>query len=81
LGPSFRPVKGDVGGNIDKLRKTLERRSEKRTIQQLVLSEQVNGNRIDLNGASTALLWYSRFHEQLSEMSILAMLICNVTLY
>jgi hypothetical protein len=64
LGPSFRPVKGDVGGNIDKLMKNLERRSEKRTIQQLILSDLMHRKRIDANDASTALLWYSRFLER-----------------
>ena len=60
LGPVFGPVKSDVGGNIDKLRKQCVLYPDVRTIQQLVLNERKHSTRIDPNGAASALLWYNR---------------------
>ena len=59
LGPVFKPVKGDVGGNIEKLRKHSALHPHKRTIRELVLSE-IGTKKLDSGSAAAALLWYHR---------------------
>jgi hypothetical protein len=71
LGPVFSPVKGDVGGNIDKLLKQYMTHPDKRTVQQLVLHEREMSPRIDPNGAASALLWYSRYHGYISKLFLI----------
>lgn len=65
LGPVFGPVKGDVGGNIEKLRKQCKQHPDKKSLQQLVLHERKVSPRMDPDGAASALLWYNRYMKML----------------
>jgi hypothetical protein len=60
LGSVFAPVKSDIGGNIQKLKKALEKNADKRSIQMLIVAEKAAGKHKDATAASSALLWFSR---------------------
>uniref|UniRef100_A0A7S0N890 Glycolipid transfer protein domain-containing protein n=1 Tax=Cryptomonas curvata TaxID=233186 RepID=A0A7S0N890_9CRYP len=60
LGTIFTPVKSDVGGNVEKLKKSRANNAAATTLQQLIRAEKAAGTHKDKNGASTALLWFKR---------------------
>ncbi len=60
LGTIFTPVKSDVNGNVEKLKKARQQNPSATTLQQLILAEKKAGTHKDKNGASTALLWFKR---------------------
>jgi hypothetical protein len=53
----FSPVKSDIGGNIAKLKTALSQKSNKVSLQKLVLDEKAAGKSKD---SATSLLWFSR---------------------
>jgi hypothetical protein len=63
LGKVFFPVKSDVGGNVDKLKKALAA-APAETLQALILAEKATGKHKDKNSAACALLWFKRCHRR-----------------
>jgi hypothetical protein len=66
LGTIFTPVKSDVGGNVEKLKKARASNPAATTLQQLIRAEKAAGAHKDKNGASTALLWFKRSDDAIS---------------
>lgn len=65
LGKVFFPVKSDVGGNVDKLKKALAA-APAETLQALILAEKATGKHKDKNSAACALLWFKRCQRRAS---------------
>ena len=55
----FKPVKADVGGNLEKMKAALER-APADTVHKALLAEKAAGNCKDKNSMAVAVLWYKR---------------------